>query len=72
MKCETTTIPLVLVAALAAAAILSSLVILVPHASAQNNPCEQTGKKNPNCFQPRLCNDPTACLIFEPGRAGNK
>ncbi len=30
------------------------------------NPCDHTGKKNPNCFQPSLCNNPSTCLIFEP------
>ncbi|HJT47899.1 MAG TPA: hypothetical protein VJ729_06915 [Nitrososphaeraceae archaeon] len=57
-----------------AAAILSSLVVLSPQASAQNNPCGHTGKNNPNCIQKRLCNDPTnpACFIFEPGTRGSK
>jgi len=61
--------------ALAIFAVIAIVVVMVvgmnmiapPNAvSSAENPCEHTGKKNPNCFQPPLCNDPTTCLIFQP------
>lgn len=73
MKRETTTMVLIMVAALAAAAILSSVGVLIPQASAGANPCEQIGhfKSNPNCFNNPLCASPCPPQ-FEPGLAGKK
>jgi hypothetical protein len=43
-----------------------NIIVPISVKASVENPCEHTGKKNPNCFQPPLCNDPSTCLIFEP------
>jgi hypothetical protein len=58
---------LAIIAALAAAAILSSGLVLTPHASAAKNICENK-LSNPNCFVPPLCGQPS-CVVFIPGSA---
>jgi len=57
------------IAAMATAVILASVVVIIPQASA-DNPCEHSFKRNPNCFVPRTCNDPSICAVLQP--PGNK
>jgi hypothetical protein len=69
MKMKNKTASLAIIVALAAAVILSSGLVLTPHASALKNICE-TQKSNPNC-QPA---PPGRCLVgvcrvFVPGSA---